>query len=256
MVRAKSTIVATGNTNRLFESPRLNPFDTWRSPFDTGDGQSMAYEAGAALTNMEYVRISIMPKGFSAAGFNALTGMGGRLLNAVGQYYMEDRHPLGNRAPRYDVINYSLQELKAGRGPLYFDLRHLTSEVLEALILTLGYDKNTLPDYFVQRGDNLKERPIEIMFSEGTSNGPTEFAGGGVLVNERCGATVDGLYACGDCCNANSNVHGAVCGGYAAGKAAAAFAKACPAADPLGREQVDGLRAATCAPLERKGGMT
>ncbi len=255
IVRAKATIICTGNTNRLFESPRINPFDTWRCPFDTGDGQVMAYEAGAALTNMEYIRVSIMPKGFSAAGFNALTGMGGRLLNSLGEYYMEERHSHGSKAPRYDTIYYTLQELKAGRGPIYIDCRHLDEDVLEQLVITLGYDKNTLPDYIEQRGENLKRKPIEIMFSEGTQNGPCEVAGGGVLVDANCASTVNGLFACGDASSANSNVHGAVTGGYRAGKSAARFAGRVGMGD-IDKDQVHALRENTFAALDRKDGIS
>ncbi|MFH1123395.1 MAG: FAD-binding protein [Pseudomonadota bacterium] len=100
VIKAKATIIATGNTNRLYENPRLNPFNTWLCPYDTGDGQVMAFKAGAALTNMEYMRMTLMPKGFAAPGFNALVGMGGRFLNSLGEYYMEKNHPMANRAPR------------------------------------------------------------------------------------------------------------------------------------------------------------
>jgi len=255
VVKAKATIICTGNTNRLFESPRINPFDTWRCPFDTGDGQSMAYEAGAALTNMEYVRVSLMPKGFSAAGFHALTGMGGRLLNSLGEYYMEKLHPHGNKAPRYDTIYYTLLELKAGRGPLYIDCRHLEADVLEQLVTTLGYDKNTFPDYIAQRGENLKLKPIEIMLSEGTQNGPNEVAGGGILVDENCASTVSGLFACGDSSSANSNVHGAVTGGYRAGKAAAKVA-ALGADSCLNAGQIALLKKKTFAALDRSAGIS
>ncbi len=254
-VKAKATIICTGNTNRLFESPRINPFDTWRCPFDTGDGQIMAYESGAALTNMEYVRVSIMPKGFSAAGFNALTGMGGRLMNSLGEYFMEKRHPQGSKAPRYDTINYILQELKAGRGPIYIDCRHLDEDVLEQLVTTLGYDKNTFPDYIEQRGENLKLKPIEIMLSEGTQNGPCDVAGGGILVDENCASTVKGLFACGDSSSANSNVHGAVTGGYRAGKSAALFTSQCSEIH-INQDQVHDMRERTYSALNRKDGIS
>ena len=91
VIEAKATIIATGNTNRLYENPRINPFNTWLCPFDTGDGQIMALKAGADLTNMEYMRMTLLPKGFAAPGFNALVGMGGRFLNSLGEYYMEKK---------------------------------------------------------------------------------------------------------------------------------------------------------------------
>ncbi|MCD6307123.1 MAG: FAD-binding protein [Deltaproteobacteria bacterium] len=203
VIHAKATIVSTGNTNRLYENPRINPFNTWLCPFDTGDGQVMAFRAGAALSNMEYMRMTLLPKGFAAPGFNALTGMGGRFVNTLGEYYMEKKHPMGNRAPRYDVVFYTLEEIRSGRGPIYMDCRHLADQDLVHLKATLGYDKDTLPDYLEQRGEDLRQRPVEITVSEGMQAGPTEVTGSGIKIDRDSAATIPGLYACGDAADHN-----------------------------------------------------
>jgi len=243
VIQAKATIIATGNTNRLYENPRVNPFNTWLCPFDTGDGQMMALRAGADLTNMEYMRMTLLPKGFAAPGFNALVGMGGRFLNSMGEYYMEKNHPMGNRAPRYEVVFHSLEEIRKGRGPLYIDCTGLMEKELTHLRTTLGYDKDTLPDYLDQRGEDLGTRPVEIMVSEGMQAGPTEVTGSGVKIDKDSAATVPGLYACGDAADHNRCVHGAVAGGYRAGKSAAAYALGLKTADvpprPVSREQME-----------------
>jgi len=70
-ITAKAVLLATGNTNRIFENPTGLPFNTWQCPANTGAAQVMAYEAGAKLANMEIVRITLVPRGFSAAGLNA-----------------------------------------------------------------------------------------------------------------------------------------------------------------------------------------
>ena len=225
VIEAKATIIATGNTNRLYENPRINPFNTWLCPFDTGDGQIMALKAGAALTNMEYMRMTLLPKGFAAPGFNALVGMGGRFLNSLGEYYMEKHNSMGNRAPRYEVVFHTLEEIRKGHGPIYIDCRHLTEKDLTHLMATLGYDKDTLPDYFEQRGEDLSAKPVEITVSEGMQAGPTEVTGSGIKIDKESAATVPGLFACGDACDHNRCVHGAITGGYKAGKSAAAYAK-------------------------------
>lgn len=225
VIQAGATIIATGNTNRLYENPRVNPFNTWLCPFDTGDGQMMALRAGADLTNMEYMRMTLLPKGFAAPGFNALVGMGGRFLNSMGEYYMEKNHPMGNRAPRYEVVFQTLEEVRNGRGPIYIDCTALTQKDLAHLRTTLGYDKDTLPDYLAQRGEDLGARPVEIMVSEGMQAGPTEVTGSGVKIDRESAATIPGLYACGDAADHNRCVHGAVAGGYKAGKSAADYAR-------------------------------
>ncbi len=224
VINGKAVVIATGNTNRLYQSPRLNPFNSWLSPFNTGDGIAMAFRAGAVLANMEYMRMTILPKGFAAPGFNAFTGMGGRFVNARGEYYMEKYHPQGNKAPRYDVVFYSLKEIKEGRGPLFIDCTQLSEQDFRHLEETLGYDKDTLPDYLRQRGEDLRNRPVEITVSEGMQAGPSEVAGSGIKVDKTSASTVPGLFACGDACDANRCVHGAVTGGYRAGKSAAAYA--------------------------------
>jgi len=254
VIQAKASIISTGNTNRLYENPRLNPFNTWLCPFDTGDGQVMAFRAGAALSNMEYMRMTLLPKGFAAPGFNALVGMGGRFLNSLGEYYMEKNHPMGNRAPRYDVVFYSLEEIRNGRGPLYIDCRHIDEKDLRHLRATLGYDKDTLPDYFEQRGEDLRARPVEITVSEGMQAGPTEFTGSGVKIDKDSAATVPGLYACGDACDHNRCVHGAVTGGYKAGKSAAEFALGIKREADTSMREIRGQIERFMAPLRRASG--
>jgi adenylylsulfate reductase subunit A len=154
-----------------------------------------------------------------------LVGMGGRFLNSLGDYYMEKIHPMGNKAPRNEVVYYTLEEIRAGRGPVYIDCRHLSDAELEHLYRTLGYDKDTLPDYLEQRGEDLRLKPVEIYLSEGMQAGPTEVTGSGIKIDGRCQSTVPGLFACGDAADHNRCVHGAVTGGYRAGKFAAEHAK-------------------------------
>lgn len=253
-VHAKATIIATGNTNRLYENPRLNAFNTWLCPFNTGDGQVLALNAGATLTNMEYMRMTVMPKGFSAPGFNALTGMGGRFVNSLGDYYMEAAHPLGNRAPRYDIVFHTLKEIREGRGPVYVDCRHLSDADHEHLIATLGYDKDTLPDYIRQRGEDLRKAPIEVTVSEGMQAGPTEVTGSGIKIDADNASTVPGLFAAGDAADHNRCVHGAVTGGYHAGKAAAAYASARRGVDVAAERVTRETLERFMAPLERTQG--
>ncbi|MBW1943318.1 MAG: FAD-binding protein [Deltaproteobacteria bacterium] len=254
VIRSKAVIIATGNTNRLYENPRVNPFNTWLCPFDTGDGQMMALRAGADLTNMEYMRMTLLPKGFAAPGFNALVGMGGRFLNSMGEYYMEKNHPTGNRAPRYEVVFHTLEEIRRGRGPIYIDCTGLSEKDLTHLRTTLGYDKDTLPDYFDQRGEDLGARPVEIMVSEGMQAGPTEVTGSGVKIDKESAATIPGLYACGDAADHNRCVHGAVAGGYKAGKSAADYAHGFKTGDTVSKQVSQEVMGRFMEPLQRTTG--
>jgi adenylylsulfate reductase subunit A len=223
-VQAPAVVIATGDSSRLFENPRINPFNTWASPFNTGDGQAMAFRAGAKLANLEFMRLSLTPKGFAAAGFNAFMGLGCRLMNAAGEYYMESRAD-GKNPPRNAAVQYSLQEIREGRGPVYVDCRHLSPQKLDHLEATLGYDKDTLPDFIAQKGENLRKRPLEIGLSDGSQGGVSSVTGAGICIDRQAAASLPGLFAAGNCADHNRGLWAATTGGYQAGKAAAAWAE-------------------------------
>ncbi len=254
-VAARAVIAATGNTNRLFETPTSLPFNTWLCPYDTGDAQALAFEAGAALANMEYLRMTIVPKGFSAPGLNAYTGIGASFINALGERYMERYHPLKDKAPRHAIVHAALTEIKEGRGPLFVDCRHLPEEKLAHLKTTLGYDKETLPDFFRQKNVDLAVEPLEIMVSEAMQAGPLEYVGSGIKIDLDCMSTVEGLFAAGDCADQMRCVHMAITGGYAAGKCAQRHAAASSDSARVSDEAVEAERVRVCEPLGRASGV-
>ena len=94
-IQAKAAVIATGNTNRMFKTQTGNPFNLWYCPANTGDLHRAAFDAGVELANVEYVRLTIVPKGFSAPGFNAFFGMGGKFVNGLGQPFMKRLPPDG-----------------------------------------------------------------------------------------------------------------------------------------------------------------
>jgi adenylylsulfate reductase subunit A len=253
IIKAKATILATGNTNRLFENPTGLPFNIWQCPANTGAAQTMAYEVGAKLANMEFVRITVVPRGFSAAGLNALTGMGGKIVNAAGEEFMLRYHPAGNKAPRYKLVEGVMKEIYEGRGPVYVDCRHLSASDLKHLKKTLGYDKDTLPDFIEQKGIDLAKDPLEIMASEGMQSGPSEICGSGIMIDEKTVSTVPGLFAAGDCTDQMRCVHICTTGGYLAGKMAAEYAKGCVKEPGVNSSQVKELREKTFVPLQASG---
>lgn len=255
VVNSKATVLCTGNTNRLFETPTGMPFNTWLCPADTGTAPAIALRAGAALANMEYVRMTVVPKGFSAPGLNAFTGMGCRFVNASGEEFMTRYHPLGSKAPRYKLAEGVMSEVRAGRGPVYLDCRHLSEQDLAHLKTTLGYDKDTLPDFITQKGVDIANGLLEIMLSEGMQAGPSEVCGSGVMIDERCASTLPGLYAAGDCADQTRCVHASITGGYVAGREAARHALSSYSAAPPRKEQIDMERERVFAPLKRKGGV-
>ena len=255
-IKARATILATGNTNRIFENPSGLPFNTWQCPANTGAAQAMAYEVGAKLANMEFVRITVVPRGFSAAGLNALTGMGGKIVNAAGDEFMSRYHDAGSKGPRYKLVEGVMKEIYEGRGPVYVDCRHLSPDDLNHLKKTLGYDKDTLPDFIEQKGIDLGKDPLEIMASEGMQGGPSEVCSSGIMIDERTASTVSGLFAAGDCADQMRCVHICTTGGYLAGKMAAEYAKDCLKEPKIITSQVKQLREKTFLPLRASGNIS
>jgi adenylylsulfate reductase subunit A len=253
LIKAKATILATGNTNRIFDNPTGLPFNTWQCPANTGAAQTMAYHAGAKLANMEYVRITVVPRGFSAAGLNAFTGMGGRFVNALGEEFMIKYHPAGSKAPRYKLVEGVMKETYEGRGPVYLDCRHLSLGDLDHLKKTLGYDKDTLPDFIEQKGIDLGRDLLEIMPSEGMQGGPSEVCSSGIMIDENTASTIPGLFAAGDCTDQMRCAHICTTGGYLAGKRSAEYAESCSRKPMVIASQAMELREKTFAPLQASG---
>jgi adenylylsulfate reductase subunit A len=223
-IECKALIAAAGNTNRLYETPTRMPFNTWLCPYNTGEAQRLALEAGATLANMEFLRMTIVPKGFSAPGLNAFTGMGSYFINGLGERYMSRYHEMAEKAPRNWLVWGTLNELREGRGPVFIDSRHLSPEKITHLKATLGLDKETMNDFLKARGINIEKEPLEVMVSEAMQTGPVEVVGSGIHIDENCMSTLEGLFAGGDCADQMKVVHMAVAGGYSSGKFAAAYA--------------------------------
>ncbi|RJR32211.1 MAG: FAD-dependent oxidoreductase [Desulfobacteraceae bacterium] len=254
-IRAKAAVIATGGTNRMFKTQTRTPFNIWYCPACTGDLHRAAFDAGVELANMEYIRMTIVPKGFSAPGFNAFLGMDSHLVNSLGERYVSKYHPMGEKAPRSIVVWATYKEVKEGRGPIYMDCRHLTRQDRETLFTTLGYDKDTLPDFFIRKGYNLEGTMIEMTISEPMQARPSEVSGSGIKIDENCASNISGLFGAGDSADQMGCLHGCVAGGYAAGKSAARYAKAASEFKPVDAGEVAEEIARVYAPLEKKSGV-
>ena len=254
-IEAKAAVIATGNTNRMFKSQTGNPFNLWYCPANTGDLHRAAFDAGVELANVEYVRMTIVPKGFSAPGFNAFFGMGGKFVNGLGQPFMQTYHPMGDKAPRNMMVWGALQEVRAGRGPIYVDVRHLKAADLAHLFSTLGIDKDTLPEFFRAKGYDREGTLIELTVSEPMQARPSELCGSGIKIDETCASNVPGLFAAGDASDQMGCLHMCMAGGYAAGKHAARYAAGVNHYRPLKAKVLAEERARVFAPLLRKSGL-
>jgi len=279
---ARSVVIATGGIGRAFQVTS----NSWEY---SGDGQALAYEAGAELIDMEFVQFHptgmVWPPGVRGLLVTeAVRGEGGILRNSEGERFMwrylpEDRRAeyaatdeeaarwvaalsAGNstdarRPPelstRDNVARAIYTEVKEGRGSphggVFLDISYLPSETVRRKLPSMYEQFKELADVDITRG------PMEV--------GPTtHYFMGGIRVEAETGATtVSGLYAAGEVA---AGMHGAnrlggnslsdlLVFGARAGRAAAdrAAGEADPYLDPV---QVEDAVDAMAAPLGRSDG--
>jgi succinate dehydrogenase / fumarate reductase flavoprotein subunit len=218
---AKATVLATGGIGRAF---RITS-NSWEY---TGDGHTLAYEAGAELMDMEFVQFH--PTGMvwppSVQGIlvtEGVRGEGGILLNKDGRRFMFDDIPEAYRNQTADneeegwcytqgdknarrppelltrdhVARCINRELKAGRGSphggVFLDIAWIARKLPEAA----EHIKRKLPSMYHQFKEladiDITKQPMEV--------GPTtHYVMGGVRVDaETQMSTVPGLFAAGEC---------------------------------------------------------
>jgi len=127
-VRASATLLATGGMGQIFR-------ETTNAEVATGDGMAIAYEAGAILSDMEFVQFhptALMVKG--APRFllsEALRGEGAILRNANLERFMKRYHEAHELAPRDAVARAIVSEMqRTGSEYVYLDMTAKSEEFL------------------------------------------------------------------------------------------------------------------------------
>ena len=133
-IKGKALIIATGGAGRIYS------FSTYALS-STPDGLDMAYRAGLALKDMEFVQFhptGIMPSGILIT--EGARGEGGYLINKDGDRFMKKyASKLMELAPR-DIVSRSIMtEINEGRGfkhetgvdCMKLDLRHVGDEIIK-----------------------------------------------------------------------------------------------------------------------------
>ncbi len=230
-VLGRAVIVCTGGAGRIF------PFTT-NAAIKTGDGMSLAYRAGVALKDMEFVQYH--PTGLPGTGIlitEASRGEGGYLRNAEGERFLTTRdYGVGNKAelgPRDMLSRAIIREIQAGRafkGPygeyVHLDLTHLGQAVIDK---KLPFVRELARNYV---GIDPVEKPIPV-------RPVVHYMMGGIDTDIDAATAVPGLFAAGEaaCVSMNganrlgsNSLTELLVFGARAGRSALAFAKA---ADPL-----------------------
>ena len=133
-IKAKALIIATGGAGRIYS------YSTYALS-STPDGLDMAYRAGMALKDMEFVQFhptGILPSGILIT--EGARGEGGYLLNNKGERFMKNYAAKKMElAPRDIVSRAMMTEMNEGRGYkheagtdcLKLDLRHIGDEKIK-----------------------------------------------------------------------------------------------------------------------------
>jgi len=188
--RARCTLIATGGAGQVF-SETTNP------PVATGDGIAIAYRAGAAVADLEFVQFH--PTALKVPGqprfllSEALRGEGARLVNASGEAFMSRYDPAGDLAPRDRVARGIVREAQRTGGPIFLTLDRLDPTYVYARFPLIA-------EACRRAGLDLATDRIPV--------GPAaHYLMGGVVTDVDGRTTIPGLFAAGEA--ACTGVHGA-----------------------------------------------
>jgi succinate dehydrogenase / fumarate reductase flavoprotein subunit len=194
--KAKSVVIATGGIGKAWPITS----NSWEY---SGDGMTLAYEAGAELMDMEFVQFHptgmVWPPGVQGLLVTeAVRGEGGILRNKLGERFMEKYDPKRMELSTRDVVARSIYtEVKEGRGTehggAYLDISHKPAEYVKKKLPSMYHQFKELADVDITKG------PMEV--------GPTcHYVMGGIRVEaETAQSTVPGLFAAGE---AAAGLHG------------------------------------------------
>ncbi len=281
--RSKAVVLATGGIGRAYKITS----NSWEY---TGDGQSLAYHAGADLIDMEFLQFH--PTGMvwppSVQGIlvtEGVRGEGGVLKNKDGRRFMFDdipdlyknqtadneeegwRYTQGDRDARRPpelltrdhVARCIVREIKEGRGSPHKGVFLDISWIKEKLPNAAEHIRKKLPsmyDQFKKLADiDITKEPMEV--------GPTtHYMMGGIKVDaDSQMSTIPGLFAAGEC---GAGLHGAnrlggnslsdlLVFGKRAGEYAALFAKE-NVFEKINEEEVNRIVNESTQPFERTDG--
>ena len=197
-ILGKSVIICTGGAGKAF------PFTT-NGSIKTGDGMAMAYRAGVALKDMEFIQYH--PTGLPGTGIlitEASRGEGGILVNKDGHRYLQDyelgealdvsdpRHPQKRAmelGPRDKLSQCFIKERQAGRTietkdghVVHLDLRHLGEAKIDKQI---PFVRELARSY---AGIDPVHQPIPV-------RPVVHYVMGGIDVDSNSATNVPGLYA-------------------------------------------------------------
>jgi succinate dehydrogenase/fumarate reductase flavoprotein subunit len=259
--QAKAVVIATGSGGFKAE---CNWTNYW-----TGDGEAMAFRAGAELTGEEFGRVGTdMPirSQLKQDDKGQNTQLTGQKVESIANYPFIGGMVSGWLRPNLNVDGKpaisAAWEVHSGNIPLYTDLDSWTAQQMDWM------------HYYIEtRGAPSEERIGFDIFKRGKVHYPASRiwsapvpGGAGICaIDKNCASIVPGLYAAGDSCATMAcgaayggmgfGLNHAAVTGSRAGIGAAGYALKKNSV-VLDQKELRNIKEMVCAPMERKGGFT
>ena len=249
VIQAKAVILCTGASGRLGLPASGYLYGTYENPTNAGDGYSMAYHAGAELSNIECFQINPLIKDYNGPACAYVAGpFGAHTVNAEGHRFINCDYWSGQ------MMLEVWKELNSGKGPVQLKMTHLDPDTISEIESIMWSNERPSRERFhAGRGEDYRTHGIEMNISEiGLCSG---HSASGVWVNERAETTVAGLYAAGDMASVPHNyMIGAFVFGRIAGIEGMKYSEDLEHLEP-NPEFLEAEKARIYAPLTRPNGV-
>ncbi|MCK9531616.1 MAG: adenylyl-sulfate reductase subunit alpha [Gammaproteobacteria bacterium] len=277
--RAKAVIVGAGGGSHIYRPRAVGEGmgRTWYAPWSTASAYGLLIPAGAKMIQMENkIVLARFKDGYGPVGAWFLL-LKSYATNAYGEKY-EAAHleKLKARVGKYAestpvptcLRNHAmLEEMKAGRGPIYMHTQEVLDSPEKEMIGWEDFLDMTISQAVVWASQNIdpKETPSELITSEpyvmgshatcsgAWASGPEDIAPGDYQWGYNRMTTVEGLFGAGDTIGGSAHKFssGSFTEGRLAGKAAVRYVRDLRGETPaIDEGQVNTLRETIYRPLE------